>query len=37
MNIEIKQKRPSIVKPLLDLIQKFEMPAKNLSRDGLVI
>lgn len=30
MNIEIKQKRPSIVKPLLDLVQKFAVPAKNL-------
>jgi glycerophosphoryl diester phosphodiesterase len=30
MNIEIKQERPSIVKPLLDLIQEFQVPAKNL-------
>ena len=30
MNIEIKQKRPSIVKPLLDLIERYGVPAKNL-------
>ncbi len=30
MNIEIKQKRPSIVKPLLDLIERYGVPAENL-------
>jgi glycerophosphoryl diester phosphodiesterase len=30
MNIEIKQKRPSIVKPLLDLIARHGVPAENL-------
>jgi glycerophosphoryl diester phosphodiesterase len=30
MNIEIKQWRPSIVKPLLDLVEKYEVPAENL-------
>ena len=30
MNIEIKQKRPSIVKPLLDLIEKYGVPAESL-------
>jgi glycerophosphoryl diester phosphodiesterase len=30
MNIEIKQKRPSIVKPVLDLIESYEVPAGNL-------
>jgi len=30
LNIEIKQKRPSIVKPFLDLIQKHKVPAENL-------
>jgi len=30
MNIEIKQKRPSIVKPLLDLIERSDVPAENL-------
>lgn len=30
MNIEIKQKRPSIVKPFLDLIERYGIPAENL-------
>jgi glycerophosphoryl diester phosphodiesterase len=30
MNIEIKQKRPSIVKPFLDLIQTYQVPPENL-------
>ena len=30
MNIEIKQKRPSIVKPFLDAIERSEVPAQNL-------
>ena len=30
MNIEIKQKRPSIVKPFLDAIKDAEVPAQNL-------
>jgi glycerophosphoryl diester phosphodiesterase len=30
MNIEIKQKRPSIVKPFLNLIEKHGVPAENL-------
>jgi len=30
MNIEIKQKRPSIVKPVLDLIESYKVPAGNL-------
>ena len=30
MNIEIKQKRPSIVNPVLDLIERYEVPAGNL-------
>jgi glycerophosphoryl diester phosphodiesterase len=30
MNIEIKQKRPSIVKPFLDAIERAEVPAQNL-------
>ena len=30
MNIEIKQKRPSIVKPFLDLVEKHGVPAENL-------
>ena len=30
MNIEIKQKRPSIVKPLLDLFERHGVPAENL-------
>jgi glycerophosphoryl diester phosphodiesterase len=30
MNIEIKQKRPSLVKPLLDLVEKYGVPAENL-------
>jgi len=30
MNIEIKQKRPSIVKPFLDLIERYEVAAENL-------
>lgn len=30
MNIEIKQKRPSIVKPVLDLIERYDVPAENL-------
>ena len=30
MNIEIKQKRPSIVKPVLDLIESYGIPAGNL-------
>ena len=30
MNIEIKQKRPSIVKPFLDAIERSEVPARNL-------
>lgn len=30
MNIEIKQKRPSIVKPFLDLIEMYGVPAENL-------
>ena len=30
MNIEIKQKRPSIVKPFLDLVEKCGVPAENL-------
>lgn len=30
MNIEIKQKRPTIVKPFLDLIERYEVPAENL-------
>jgi glycerophosphoryl diester phosphodiesterase len=30
MNIEIKQKRPSIVKPFLDLIEACEVPPENL-------
>jgi len=30
MNIEIKQKRPSIVKPFLDLIERYGVPAENL-------
>jgi len=30
MNIEIKQKRPSIVKPVLDLIERYRVPAANL-------
>ena len=30
MNIEIKQKRPSIVKPFLDAIQISDVPAQNL-------
>lgn len=30
MNIEIKQKRPSIVKPFLDLVERYGIPAENL-------
>ena len=30
MNIEIKQKRPSIVKPFLDAIERSDVPAQNL-------
>jgi glycerophosphoryl diester phosphodiesterase len=30
INIEIKQKRPSIVKPLLDLVERYVIPAENL-------
>src|SRR6185295_2657542 len=30
MNIEIKQKSPSIVKPFLDLIERYGVPAENL-------
>jgi glycerophosphoryl diester phosphodiesterase len=30
MNIEIKQKRPSIVNPMLDLIERSGVPAQNL-------